>query len=512
MMKINIILPTYENTELTLNCLKSIKDNADKNYEPNIIWVDNNSSKKSKNIINKYLNENLSYDKIYLNDNIGFIKAVNIGLKFALEKYQKNKYIGIINNDIEVSKDWIKNIIDSFGNDKEEKIQCIGSLCYDSKINELIKFDKGLNDKFSKLKSCDFSKYVSNLNSLFKNDKNELKTFSLNDFESSKFSYTYVPYYAVFFRTSIFKKIGFLNEDFNLGYGDDTEFNYRICKAGFNIAKSLRSIVNHCEHSTFKLLFNDEKILKIQESNRLQLKISKNLNANKEKKYVIYTCISGDYDSLKNLSFIDTEHFDYVCFTNSNKIKTLDVYPWKIIDVSNFDIGITKNDADYVTKFARFFKTHPHLFFENYEKSIWIDGNINVLGEANDFIKLLNNDNFILVPIHPIRNNIYEELKACRSLGKETSENLNKVNRFLINENFPSDTKLVQTGIILRNHNDKKCIFFMNKWWDMIKDYSKRDQLSFNYVFWKYGGSYLGIPWDLLSKTYFSTNYRHGGL
>jgi hypothetical protein len=52
----------------------------------------------------------------------------------------------------------------------------------------------------------------------------------------------------------------------------------------------------------------------------------------------------------------------------------------------------------------------------------------------------------------------------------------------------------------------------MNKWWDMIKDYSKRDQLSFNYVFWKYGGSYLGIPWDLLSKTYFSTNYRHGGL
>jgi GT2 family glycosyltransferase len=503
-MKINIILPTYENTELTLNCLKSIKDNADKNYEPNIIWVDNNSSKKSKNIIQKYLHDNLSYDKIYLNDNIGFIKAVNIGLKFALEKYQKNKYIGIINNDIVVSENWLKNLILPLT--ENENLMLAGSASYNTNNNSISFDDLSLNNELNKISTDSFESTISNLKNNELNKK--LHIFNFDDIKD--LNNTLVPYYSVVFKTSIFKTIGFLNENFNMGYSDDTEFNFRILEKGYNIAKVFNSIVLHDSRSTFKLLNID--INYVQKSNNMQLKIIKNLNNDKKKKYVIYTCISGDYDSLKNLSFIDTEHFDYVCFTNSNKIKTLDVYPWKIIDVSNFDIGIIKNDADYVTKFARFFKTHPHLFFENYEKSIWIDGNINVLGEANDFIKLLNNDNFILVPIHPIRNNIYEELKACRSLGKETSENLNKVNRFLINENFPSDTKLVQTGIILRNHNDKKCIFFMNKWWDMIKDYSKRDQLSFNYVFWKYGGSYLGIPWDLLSKTYFSTNYRHGGL
>lgn len=503
-MKINIILPTYENTELTLNCLKSIKDNADKNYEPNIIWVDNNSSKKSKNIIQKYLHDNLSYDKIYLNDNIGFIKAVNIGLKFALEKYQKNKYIGIINNDIVVSENWLKNLILPLT--ENENLMLAGSASYNTNNNSISFDDLSLNNELNKISTDSFESTISNLKNNELNKK--LHIFNFDDIKD--LNNTLVPYYSVVFKTGIFKTIGFLNENFNMGYSDDTEFNFRILEKGYNIAKVFNSIVLHDSRSTFKLLNID--INYVQKSNNMQLKIIKNLNNDKKKKYVIYTCISGDYDSLKNLSFIDTEHFDYVCFTNSNKIKTLDVYPWKIIDVLNFDIGITKNDVDYVIKFARFFKTHPHLFFENYEKSIWIDGNINVLGEANDFIKLLNNDNFILVPIHPTRNNIYEELKACRSLGKETSENLNKVNRFLINENFPSDTKLVQTGIILRNHNDKKCIFFMNKWWDMIKDYSKRDQLSFNYVFWKYGGSYLGIPWDLLSKTYFSTNYRHGGL
>ena len=170
-MKINLILPTYNNYELTLKCLETIKKYEDPNYEVNIIWIDNNSNFDDRKNVLDYLNNfNFKFNKIFLSKNLGFIKAVNIALKFALKFYPKNKFVGLINNDIEVSKDWIKNIIDSFGNDKEEKIQCIGSLCYDSKINELIKFDKGLNDKFSKLKSCDFSKYVSNFNSLFKKE------------------------------------------------------------------------------------------------------------------------------------------------------------------------------------------------------------------------------------------------------------------------------------------------------------------------------------------------------
>lgn len=512
-MKINLILPTYNNYELTLKCLETIKKYENPNYEVNIIWIDNNSNFDDRKNVLDYLNNfNFKFNKIFLSKNLGFIKAVNIALKFALKFYPKNKFIGLINNDIEVSKDWIKNIIDSFGNDKEEKIQCIGSLCYDSKINELIKFDKGLNDKFTKLKSCDFSKYVSNFNSLFKNDKNELKTFSLNDFESSKFSYTYVPYYAVIFRTSIFKKIGFLNEDFNLGYGDDTEFNYRICKAGFNIAKSLRSIVNHCEHSTFKLLFNDEKILKIQESNRLQLKISKNLNANKEKRYVIYTCISGNYDDLKPLTNVNTKIFDYICFTNSTNIIQKTTYPWKIINIKDIEQGLNlqdENPKDRQVKFARFIKTHPHLFFENYEKSIWIDANIDVIGDAEKYIELLTNEHYLLVPDHPYRNNIYEEISACIKLKKDDPKKLNYVNKFLLNENFPKNTFLAQTGVLVRDHNDEKCKFLMERWWEMIRDFSRRDQLSFNYVFWKYGGKYLSLSWDLIKISYFITDYKH---
>ena len=508
-MKINLILPTYENEDLTLKCLRSIKKYLDKNYEPNIIWVDNGSSEKSKNQILKYLKSNLSFDNIYLECNVGFIKAVNIGLKFALEKYPKNKFIGIINNDIEVSNDWLKNLIDCFKDDVDDKVQCVGSLCYDSNINDLTQFDKRLiGDEINNISDHNFIEYVNKISNL---NCQKYVEFNYSNFKKDNFTYTYVPYYSVIFRTSIFQKIGFLNENYNLGYADDTEFNYRICENGFTIRKAIKSIVNHIGKSTFKLLYDENKIFNIQESNRKQLRISKMLNQDSSKKNVIYTCISGNYDRLIELSNVDTKNFDYICFTNSDLLLEKNIFPWKIINVKDFNIDIDLSDTDYYVKFARFFKLHPHLFFEKYENSIWIDGNINVIGNLSEYLNFLNDFNYLAIPIHPFRNNIYEEIFACNRLGKETNEKLNIINKFLINENFPRNTNLVQSGVLLRKHNDDKCIFMMNKWWEMIKNYSKRDQLSFNYVFWKYGGKYLGIPWDLLSKTYFTTNYRHGG-
>jgi GT2 family glycosyltransferase len=512
-MKINLILPTYNNSNLTLKCLESIRRHEDLNYEVNIIWIDNNSDFEERKIVFDFLNNNnFKFNKIFLSKNLGFIKAVNIALKFILRFYPKNKFIGLINNDIEVSKDWLKNIIDSFTKDKNEEIQCIGSLCYDSNTNDLMKFDKDLNNEFLRLKKDDFSKYVNNFNSIIKSNASDLKTFSLIDFKDHKFSSTFVPYYAVIFRSSIFNKIGFLNEDFNLGYGDDTEFNYRICKAGYKIAKSLKSIVNHLGHSTFKLLFDDEEIIKIQESNRLQLKISKTLNSNKEKKYVIYTCISGNYDNLKPLTNVNTKIFDYICFTNSTNIIQKNTYPWKVINIKEIELGLNlqdENPKDRQVKFARFIKTHPHLFFENYEKSIWIDANIDVIGDANKYVDLLTNNHYILVPDHPYRNNIYEEISACIKLKKDDPLKLNYVNKFLLNENFPKNTYLTQTGVLVRDHNNEECRFLMERWWEMIRDFSRRDQLSFNYVFWKYNGKYLSLSWDLIKISYFITDYKH---
>ena len=135
-MKIALILPTFNNEELTIKCIQSIDKYVNKNEDITIIWIDNNSTLNSKKIVlNEFQNlKNIKFENIVLSENLGFIKAVNIGVKFI----QKSNYdyIGIINNDIEVSENWIKNLTDVLKSD--EKIVLAGAMQYNTDVNQCI--------------------------------------------------------------------------------------------------------------------------------------------------------------------------------------------------------------------------------------------------------------------------------------------------------------------------------------------------------------------------------------
>jgi hypothetical protein len=42
----------------------------------------------------------------------------------------------------------------------------------------------------------------------------------------------------------------------------------------------------------------------------------------------------------------------------------------------------------------------------------------------------------------------------------------------------------------------------MEKWWEMILNYSKRDQLSFNYIVWKYKLNYTTLLWNNIENNF----------
>ena len=197
---------------------------------------------------------------------------------------------------------------------------------------------------------------------------------------------------------------------------------------------------------------------------------------NSKKKKVVYTCITGDYDNLLTPKIV-SEDFDYICFTDNTNLQN-DV--WKIMPLPK------ETDELSQVKKQRYVKTHPHLILKDYDISIWIDGNIEIIGEMNDFIKNVDvSDASILIPKHPSRKCIYAEERAVISMKKDTSQNTNPQIKRYKEEKFPKDYGLVQSNIIFRKHNDEKCIKIMDEWWEEIKNGSHRDQLSFNYVCWK---------------------------
>ena len=193
-------------------------------------------------------------------------------------------------------------------------------------------------------------------------------------------------------------------------------------------------------------------------------------------KKVIYTCITGGYDSLIEPSHI-TVDFDYVCFTDNPNL-TSDIWDIRPLPEETKDLSQVKKQ--------RYVKINAHKVLSDYDLSIWVDGNVDIRGDLNKFInKTLSNDCSIYVPKHPQRKCIYVEAQACVSMKKDTKEIVNKQIDKYKEEGFPQNYGLLQSNIMLRKHNNEDCIKLMEAWFEELKNESHRDQLSFNYVSWK---------------------------
>jgi hypothetical protein len=210
------------------------------------------------------------------------------------------------------------------------------------------------------------------------------------------------------------------------------------------------------------------------------------------KKYVIYTCQTGNYDSTYDDNVFDTDLFDYYYFTDTPSINV--DKRWMVIDIRKFDfIFPQKIENDNVRK-ARFIKTHPHLFFKNYERSIWVDANMHFMVSPKILIDNIDKRFPFTSVKHPVRICIYQEANEVIRLKKDDPVIINDEMELLKHNCYPSNNGLVESGLIIRDHNNDRCISVMEQWWLMIEHYSRRDQLSFDYVCWKNNFGYNAMP------------------
>lgn len=95
--KIVFIILHYMAVETTFECIKHIMDNIDTDsYQ--IVVVDNNSPDDSYDLLyNKYQKER-SVDLIHCEENLGFSRGNNLGIRYARQKYE-TEFLVVMNND-----------------------------------------------------------------------------------------------------------------------------------------------------------------------------------------------------------------------------------------------------------------------------------------------------------------------------------------------------------------------------------------------------------------------------
>lgn len=190
-------------------------------------------------------------------------------------------------------------------------------------------------------------------------------------------------------------------------------------------------------------------------------------------KIVICTAIAGGYDELRDPLYID-ERCEYICYTDNPNLKS---NIWKIRSLDIYD-----NDYN---RSAKRIKVLPHLFFAEYDWSIWIDGKFQITGDIVSLIdRYALNSNFLSF-MHYKRNSVFEDAKAVIEVGFDKEEIIKEQIEKYKKEGFTDDNELIEGGILFRKHNDNNIIRLMNRWWKEISEHSRRDQVSFNYSAWK---------------------------
>ena len=227
----------------------------------------------------------------------------------------------------------------------------------------------------------------------------------------------------------------------------------------------------------------------------------------------IYTSVFGGYDNLIEEQF-QMDGVDYICYTDSD-IKS-DI--WQIRKSTPIYNDPNRN--------AKKYKVLPHRYLQEYDWSVWIDGNIKVI---SDIRGLCNGESYKLydhMQVFDKRNCIYDEAQAILNFGKINSERypekgiknwkdnprliVEQMNRY-ISEGYPKQNGLVTTPIMIRNHMNSDTIKHNEDWWNEIKYNSKRDQLSFNYIAWKNEFNFVYLKGDSRNNEYFVSMGKHVG-
>lgn len=235
--EIDIIIPIFNGLSFVKKLLNSIKKNTDLPYR--LILINDKSTDPK---MSRYLKAQLKYfkDAILINNdqNLGFIKSVN--KSFA---YVKSEFFILLNSDVEVPKDWLSRIIKP--------------LTLDSKLASVTPFSNN---------ATIFSFPEENIS------KNKFyKNFSLSeiDYEFSQFPLLNplikVPTgvgFCMGIQTKCVHEIGFFDEKFGKGYGEENDWCLRAINADFYHGNVNNLYVHHAQTKSFSVKERDLLIKK----------------------------------------------------------------------------------------------------------------------------------------------------------------------------------------------------------------------------------------------------------
>lgn len=216
-MRCDIIIPIWNQLQYTKECIKSIARNTA--YPYRLILVDNGSESETRDYLKSLAKEDTKVALIRNEQNLGFVKAVNQGLKVSTAPY-----VCLLNNDTIPAPGWLERLVEFAESHKDAGLLnpvCDGHL--DTPIDEYAKKLEANEGRYMEMNQC----------------------FG----------------FCMLMKRELIDKIGCLDEAFGIGGFDDTDYSMRAHKAGYRSVCVHNSYVYHKQHVSFKAMGDRKKLV-----------------------------------------------------------------------------------------------------------------------------------------------------------------------------------------------------------------------------------------------------------
>ena len=207
-MRCDIVIPIWNQVDYTKECIGNIIKYT--RYPYRLILIDNGSEGDTKRYLEGLKSSGAPDTQLIRNEmNLGFVKAVNQGLKIS-----RAPYVCVMNNDTVPGPGWLERMVEFAETHRD--VGLINPQC------------NGHNDKT-------IEKYAESLY------VNKGKYMEMNQCQG----------YCMLVKREVIEKIGYLDESFGVGGYDDTDYSMRAHKAGYRCAAIYDAYVYHRQHASF---------------------------------------------------------------------------------------------------------------------------------------------------------------------------------------------------------------------------------------------------------------------
>jgi len=184
---IDIIIPIWNQSDLTISCLKSIREYTS-NY--NLILINNGSEPGEWEKIEMEIENHKSCSVISNKVNEGFVKAINQGINVV-----SSDFVVLMNNDTQAVPLWAEKLYDPF---RHPMVMLSGPLTTTQESWQG-KYPRGRKG------------WIIRENGM-------------------------LAFFCTMFRSVVFTEVGLLDESFGVGFCDDDDYCMRVRKAGYTMA------------------------------------------------------------------------------------------------------------------------------------------------------------------------------------------------------------------------------------------------------------------------------------